>query len=188
MAQTTKSLFTTGQVTGLLQISLSSLQLYIREYRDYLSPTASQQKQGRRYTPQDVECLMMIRNLRFRRADKATIEEALQGDHQVEEPSYKLENMARILGEMQEVEARVTGQARQALGYAKQIEGTKGNVDYIVKKLRASQDDFYGDVDALSLKVISLQEQIDDLTKKVRNLEYNRPFSLWEWITDKFGL
>lgn len=187
MTNNADHLFTTGQVVGMLGISLSSLQLYIREYRDYLSDTASQQKQGRRYTGKDIECLMTIRNLRFTRADKATIEAALQGDTSTT-PVYKVSDMASLLAGMEETEKRIRQQAKRAADDLKQIEITRQNVDFVMKKIRASQDDSAGDFESLSLRIVSLQDEVNALTRKIERLEYNRPFSIWEWITDKLGV
>lgn len=161
MSQHANHTFTTGQVTGMLGISLSSLQLYIREYRDYLSDTACQQKQGRRFTGEDIECLMKIRNLRFRRADKETVILALQGKYTIDEPVYKVQDMARLAATMQDTEIRIAGQAREITKQERRIDATRSHVEYLLKVLTDAKDTGELElIENMSLEIKSLREEL----------------------------
>jgi DNA-binding transcriptional MerR regulator len=53
----------TPQLSGMLNLSMNTLKRYSKVYGAYLSPTASQKKRGRRWTPLDVNKVILIRRM-----------------------------------------------------------------------------------------------------------------------------
>ena len=89
--------FTTGEVVGITQIPLKTIQRYIKQFPEGFSGLARQQKKGRRYQGQDLKNLLLIRHL-FRSHKKSImIHAALLGEWTPDSlPWLEIENVMEV--------------------------------------------------------------------------------------------
>lgn len=72
--------YNTGYVSGMTGLTRSTIQRYIKKYRDCFSAEASKPSTGRRFTDQDINTLLTIKQMTQAREDPQTIRAALKAD------------------------------------------------------------------------------------------------------------
>lgn len=123
---------TTGQVSGLLGIPIVTIQRYVREHRDYFSPEAARNTRGRRWSPDDVNRLVIIRSMHQAQVGNEKISAALEnykassGNQQT--TSYMdavglLVAAGSILDEVREEKKQIQELLKYASWKAKEYEG-----------------------------------------------------------------
>lgn len=162
MAQETT--FTTGQACGITGISLSSVQYYVRTYRDYFSPGAGQRKQGRRFAPEDISKLLLIRRMYFEGRKAEDIKAVLSGEQTTTTQEYTtldiitLIEVARGYAETARKEAREAAYQRQEAGHIN--DAGKTHLDNFHDLIKAG-------------KLQSLLDRIEKLEKEIRSMKIN---------------
>jgi DNA-binding transcriptional MerR regulator len=69
----------TGQTSGLIGMSIQTIQRYVRKYAEHFTEHARQPKKGRRFSSKDIRSLLIIRSLMIAH-NKRDIEATLNGE------------------------------------------------------------------------------------------------------------
>lgn len=108
-------LFTTGQASGFTHIKPQTMRRYIKDFGEFFSDGARIPKCGRRFTPQDMNRLRLIRHMFFERHKAEMVRTALLG--KFENPNletYDLEDVSRLVKESWEDIKAVSQAAKNA--------------------------------------------------------------------------
>lgn len=142
--------FKTGQLSGITRIGYASLYRYVRDYREFFSPTARKNTRGRRWTHNDLDIVQAIRYLSHERTGKEKIKEMLKsGWRPVANAAYDRETVARL------IEA-VLASNEQA---NKLVKSLQKEVDDI-RRFRDYVQEARQDVWQMGLKVAELENKI----------------------------
>lgn len=137
----------TPQVSALLSISMPTLARYAKIYNKHLSGTASQHKRGRRWTPDDIEKVILINRLGLTRMGVDRINNILEQDPNEfeEKPSalltsnQVLEIATNVLSEVEEQRRAINKMIQRAefsyIDYVKFAQNYKRDIKLIHKKL-----------------------------------------------------
>jgi len=72
--------YSTGQVSGMLDIPIRTIQDYVKCFREYFSEAARQPSKGRRFTDADIKTLQTIRRARSERITDDEIKKIISGE------------------------------------------------------------------------------------------------------------
>lgn len=90
--------YTSGIVVGMTNIPACTIQRYVRDFGSFFSETAQQKHRGRRYLPDDVRTILMIRHLYNERTPKQKIIAALSGEWSPPAmPRYDIDDASKII-------------------------------------------------------------------------------------------
>jgi DNA-binding transcriptional MerR regulator len=91
------TLFKTSQVAWRTKIPVGTMQRYIRDYAEFFSKGASVPNKSRRYTEDDVQKLLIVRELNRAHANEVDIRAALSGEiPSAELPFSEFESVVQI--------------------------------------------------------------------------------------------
>jgi DNA-binding transcriptional MerR regulator len=133
----TKTL-STPQVSALLSISMPTLARYAKIYKRHFTATAAQNKRGRRWTPEDVEKVILISRLGITRMGVDRIDKILDDPEaddnklpDVMRANQVLEIAANVLSEVEEHRRAITKMIKLAEWQ---------RIDYLTLKRRYDRD------------------------------------------------
>ncbi len=134
----TAKTFTPGVVVGMTRIPDTTLRRYIRDYRPFFSELASYPHRGRRYTPQDVQTVLLIRRLYQDGYNRDAIIDALQGGWIPPGlPSTDTEAASLIYAQAVELLTAANRQARRAETLASHAESIMNSLPPRIKRAEA---------------------------------------------------
>ena len=129
-----ENLFTRSEVIAMTRLSGAKIARYVRQYRHHFTPRAGQPKRGRRYTPQDVQKLLLIRHLKAERKDREVIEAALQDDLlPLYVARYEIDDVTLLIAKAREYMQDVKAQAAY-------IRRVRDESRWMVNKVRRLED------------------------------------------------
>ena len=85
---TEEQYFTTSEIIKITSLKLSTVQRYIRAFKDFFSPGARLPDRRRRFTSQDIKTLLLIKYLYSIRESKSEITKSLRGEKVVPSVSW----------------------------------------------------------------------------------------------------
>lgn len=134
-----KKEYSTGFVSGLTGIPITTMQRYVRDYRPHFSDHARKPNRGRRFTSQDIHTLTTIRHLYQDKCKKDYIESVLSGEQSPPAvPRYDLDNVIECV-------AIVEQSVKQALATAQRIRFAD-NDRHLIYQLRREINELKGEV------------------------------------------
>ena len=96
----------TGFVSGLTGLKVQTIQRYVRKYPEGFSDAARQQKQGRRFSGQDIKALLLIHHM-LRNRQKKMLPAALRGEWSPpDSPLFDVQDFMQGYQAMREQNAR----------------------------------------------------------------------------------
>lgn len=108
--------FTTGQVSGITQVGRQSLYRYVKEFGEFFSKTATQHKQGRRWTQMDIETIHAIRCLYHDHTGTEAIREMIKGGWKLtDNEAWSRELQSRLIEMVIEANTNAEIISRQAI-------------------------------------------------------------------------
>lgn len=165
-----KETFSHGQTSGITGIPPQTLRRYIHDYKEFFSESAQKPTKGRRFTPVDINNLLLIRHLYFERIAPDRIRAALRGEWQPAAiPQYNNQDaltLVKAAQERLEATGEYSKQARQAARQAQSVVDAAGHIvnrfkKVIDKQLQESQDP----------NEMNYKARIQDLEKRLEALE-----------------
>lgn len=157
--------YTTGQVSGMTRIPVPTMRAYVARYREFFSPQAQIPNRGRRFSPEDVEKLLLIRHLSQERRSQEEIRQALAQGDRPDLEAFRLQDAALVYEQVKRLAAQAEDAARRADRAAYQNE-------YLHHRLKALEH---------TLK--RLDEQVENLRRKRRVEEHHERDRQkgWRW-------
>ena len=180
---TVKTLSTT-QVSALTNISMPTLKRYIKSYGRHFSETARQNKRGRRWTPEDVEKVILINRVSATKPGAEKVNALLDQDTEAEEQNLLTSNQVleiavNVLSQIEEhrraVEKMLQSAEWHRIDYIKFEKEYSREVKRIYKKL--DDQNFF------------IQKVMMKLTyQETRNVNFNKikriPEAFEKWVKE----
>ena len=121
--------FPSGVVAGMTRIPAVTMKRYIRTFRPFFSARVAQRQRGRRFTPQDVAKLLLIRRLYQDGKSRDEITQALQGEWIPPGiPSTDTETATLIYAQAHELLKEAQREARRAAFLANQADSMRSHM------------------------------------------------------------
>ena len=141
---TKESLFTRSEVIAMTRLSGAAINRYVREFRPYFTPRARQPKSGRRYTPQDVQKLLIIRHLKAERKGRANIEAALQDDllplyiarYEIDDVTVLIANAREYMQDVKAQAAYIRRIYSESHGMARRVDRLERQINRLSRQLQ----------------------------------------------------
>lgn len=194
----------TPQVSALLSISMPTLARYAKIYSRHFSETARQHKRGRRWTPDDIEKVIMINRLGLTRMGADRIDKILDDPDQASDnvsdlltSNQVLEVATNVLSEVEEQRRAINNMIQRAefsyIDYVKFAQNYKRDIKLIHKKL----DDQNFFIQKVMMKLTYQEtrnprmkwmqratDQVEDIIKKTLPEDFKRAIDPPTWLDD----
>ena len=165
-------MFSVGRTSGITAIPYQTLWRYVKEFKEYFSVSA-QKSTGKRFTPQDIDKLLLIRHLHYERVDPDRIKAALRGEWvPVAKPQYNTQDALQIVQAAQERFEAIgehVKQARQAASEARRIVAT---ADQVLKRFswvmenREQMANYQEQIKALEARLAAMEKATGQQKKR----------------------
>jgi DNA-binding transcriptional MerR regulator len=140
-----ETVFTSGQASGFTQVGLQSLRNYVNEFPEFFSPGVKQHKQGRRWTPGDIEMVQAIRCLKHERAGTKKIRDLIAGGWRLQDnQAWTKELISKLIESVL---------ARELMG--KELESQVASLERIIERSKRDDEEFK----KLWIAVMDMQEE-----------------------------
>jgi hypothetical protein len=151
-------LLTSGQASGLTQVSYMRLYHYVRDFPEYFSEGAKKHTRGRRWTPADIEIVLTIKALYINRLGKEVITQKLAEGWRLPSEGYLTRE---AIDSLYEATMTLYDMAENIMTAAKKL-----NYEVAISTKPIKED--HDRITQLNYRVEQVETQIYEIFKKTR--------------------
>lgn len=162
---TQETTFTTGQASGITGIKLYSVQYYVKTYREYFSPGAAQPKQGRRFIPDDISKLLLIRRMYFEKCSTESIRAALSGQPKTTTQEYTTLDVISLVEAARQYAEAARRDTKEAARQRQEAESILTSAEHVLKKINNM---------VYSGQAQDIMNRLEKLEKEIRRIKIEK--------------